>query len=182
MRTATHDGLRPGSQGVRFSPWRLLRRRPLEGILRRLAPWTALTLVIVFITIVLSAKYLLVPANRPFEYGDGIRLQLLSISHENIDGEERVTWGVSFINGTGAPLDLSLSSTCRYAVPPRESGPSALVERGGERISLPEHLATSVADSCPSPESGQWWAYTLTLEDNTGDVGSRTVTFMGKAH
>jgi hypothetical protein len=149
--------------------------------LRRFAPWIALTLVIVLISIVGGARYLLVPADRPFEYGGGVRLQLLSISHENVDGQDRVTWGIEIINGTGRPLDLDLSSTCRYAVPPRESGPSALAERGGERVELPKHLATGVADSCPSPSSGRWWAYTLTL-DNTGDIGSRTVTFMGKAH
>ncbi|WP_150254506.1 hypothetical protein [Nocardiopsis deserti] len=150
--------------------------------MRRLAPWVALTLVAVLTALVLGAGYLLVPANRPFEYGGGIRLQLLSISHGNVNGEERVTWGVQVINGTGAPLDLSFSSTCRYGVPPRQSGLSALAERGGERVRLPAGLVTSVADSCPSPASGRWWAYTLTLESDTGDVGSRTVTFMGRAH
>ncbi|WP_435111863.1 hypothetical protein [Nocardiopsis synnemataformans] len=61
--------------------------------MRRRAPWVALTLVAVLTVLVLGAGYLLVPANRPFEYGGGIRLQLLSISHENVNGEERVTWG-----------------------------------------------------------------------------------------
>ncbi|MEU0236223.1 hypothetical protein ABZ234_00890 [Nocardiopsis sp. NPDC006198] len=150
--------------------------------MRRLAPWTALTLVLALIILAVGARYLLVPANRPFEYGDGIRLQLLSISHEDVGGEERVTWEVSLLNGTDEPLDLNLASTCRYAASPRESGPSALAERGGERVSLPAHLATGVTDSCPSPESGRWWAYTLTLEDNTGENSSRTVTFMGRAH
>ncbi|MEV2279159.1 hypothetical protein AB0I72_26620 [Nocardiopsis sp. NPDC049922] len=150
--------------------------------MRRLVPWTALTLVVLSLTAILGSRHLLVPASRPFEYGDGVRLQLLSISHENTDGEERVTWEVEIINGTGQPLELSLSSTCHHALPPFESGPSALAERGGERVSLPEHLTTSVADSCPSPELGRWWIYTLTLEDDTGDIGSRTVTFTGKAH
>jgi len=150
--------------------------------LRRLAPWTALTLVTVFIAVALGARYLLVPANRSFEYGSGIRLQLLSISHEKVNGEERVTWGVEVVNGTGGPVDLSFSSTCRNALPPGDAGPSALAQRGGERVSLPEHLAAGVADSCPSPGSGRWWLYTLTVEDNTGDAGSRTVTFAGRAH
>ncbi|MFJ9554214.1 hypothetical protein ACIRPH_10375 [Nocardiopsis sp. NPDC101807] len=150
--------------------------------MRRLAPWTALTLVLALIILGVGARYLLVPANRPFEYGDGIRLQLLSISHEDVGGDARVTWEVSLINGTGEPLDLDLTSTCRHAASLRESGPSALAERGGEGVSLPAHLATGVSDSCPSPESGRWWAYTLTLEDGTGGNGSRTVTFMGRAH
>ncbi|GHC74651.1 hypothetical protein GCM10007079_09060 [Nocardiopsis terrae] len=150
--------------------------------MRRFAPRIALTLVILFVVLVLAARHLLVPANRSFEYGDGIRLQLLSISHEDVDGQERVTWGVEVINGTDGPLDLSLSSTCRHAVPPLESGPSDLAERNGEEVSLSAGLATDVADSCPSPRSGSWWVYTLTLEDETGGVGSRTVTFTGRAH
>ncbi|MGW5879094.1 hypothetical protein ACWFMI_21355 [Nocardiopsis terrae] len=149
--------------------------------MRRFAPRIALTLVILFVVLVLVAGHLLVPANRSFEYGDGIRLQLLSISHEDVDGQERVTWEVEVVNGTDGPLDLSLSSTCRHAVPPLESGPSALAERNGEEISLPAGPATGVADSCPSPRSGWWWVYTLTLEDETGGAGSRTVTFAGRA-
>lgn len=156
---------------------------PPEDALRRFAPWIALVLVILFVTLVLGARSLLVPANRPFEYGDGIRIQLLGISHEDVGGEERVTWGVEVINGTGRPLDLSVSSTCRHAASPwEESGPSALAERGGEEVGLPALLATSVADSCPSPESGRWWVYTLTLEDHTGGTGSRSVVFAGRAH
>jgi hypothetical protein len=137
--------------------------------------------VILFTALVLVARHLLVPADRPFEYGGGVRLQLLSISHENVDGQERVAWKVEIINGTGRPLDLSLSSSCRRAVPPRGSGPSGLAERGGHRLSLPEGLAEGVSDSCPSPGSGRWWVYTLTLEDNAADAGSRTVSFAGRA-
>lgn len=150
--------------------------------MRRLAPWTALALVALFVCLVLAARYLLVPANRSFEYGDAVRFQLLSISSERVDGEESVTWGVEVINSTDGPLVLDLSSTCRSALPPRRSGPSALAERSGERVLIPQYQAKSVADSCPSPGSGRWWAYTLTLDDPTGDLGSHSVTFAGKAH
>ncbi|NYJ32506.1 hypothetical protein [Nocardiopsis aegyptia] len=149
---------------------------------RRFAPWTALALVVLLIVVVLGAGFLVVPADRSFEYGGEVRVQLLSIDHETVGGDERVTWKVSVVNGTGGPLDLNLSSTCRHAVPPLESGPSALAEQGGATLSLPEHQGGGVADSCPSPESGRWWAYSLTLEDGSGDIAPRTVTFMGRAH
>lgn len=153
--------------------------------MRRFAPWIALALVTVFVSLALGVRYLLVPADQAFEYGDGIRIQLLGISHEVVDGEERVTWGVEIMNGTGEPLDLEVSSTCRHAASPWESAPSGLAERGGERVRLPPPIAASVADSCPSPESGRWWVYTLTLEDGTGGTGgagSRSVVFVGRAH
>lgn len=93
-----------------------------------------------------------------------------------------MTWKIEIINGSGSPLDLSLSSTCRYAMPPLESGRSTLTEQGSERLSLPVNLSTSVTDSCPSPESARWWVYTLTLEDHADNIGSRTISFTGKAH
>ncbi len=149
--------------------------------MRKHAPWTALTLV-VLLCLVLVARSILVPANRLFAYGDGVRLQLLSIVTEGVDGEDRVAWSVAVNNGTGQTLDLSLSSTCRSAVSPLGSGPSALAVRGGERVRVPAPESVTVADSCPTPGSGRWWVYTVTLEDESGALGSQSVTFAGRAH
>lgn len=150
--------------------------------MRRYAPRIALTVVVLFVVLVFAVRYLVVPANRSFDYGNGVRIQLLSISHEEVDGVDQVSWSVEMINGTDVPLDLSATSTCRYGVPPRDAGALGTPKGRGEGIEVPEFQATGWPDACPSPKSGRWWYYTLELEDNAGELRFRTVTFAGKAH
>lgn len=131
---------------------------------------------------VMVVAYLLVPANRSFEYDNGVRIQLLGISHAQEDGVDVVTWDVELKNNTGGPLTLDASGTCRHGFPPRTvDGPGSPTE-DGEDIKVGEALTTSWAVTCTSPESGRWWYYTLDVVDQAGEHDFRTVTFAGKAH
>lgn len=150
--------------------------------MKRFAPWITLTVVVLFVVLVLAVRYLVVPANRPFECDNGVRIQLLSISHEEVDGVNHVSWSIEMRNQTDAPLDLSATATCRHGVPPRDVGDSGAPRGRVESIEVLELQATSWSDACPSPESGRWWYYTLRLEDNTGELRFRPITFAGKAH
>lgn len=140
------------------------------------------TVLALLVIAALVVVYLLVPANRSFEYDNGVRIRLLSISHSQVDGVDVITWSVELGNGTEGPLDLDAFGTCRHGVPPRSvDGPGSPTEHG-ESVEVQELRSTSWGVTCPSPESGRWWYYTLDLVDRTGEHDFRTVTFAGKAH
>jgi hypothetical protein len=130
----------------------------------------------------LTRFFPLVPVTRGFEFDDGVAVQLLSIRTEDVGGDDHVTWTVNVRNPTDTALALAPSTTCRHVFPPRDVGvPGAPVDHA-EDFEVPAHQTSTWSDSCPAPDSGEWWLYTLSFEDRTGELRYPTVTFAGKAH
>lgn len=151
---------------------------------RPLAPRVALAVTVLLVALILVLRYFLplTPATRPYEFGNGVRVVLLSISHTREDGADLVTWGVTVNNPTDADLVLRPTATCRHGVPPRDAGVPGSPAEPAESVVVPAHQSASWADSCPSPASGRWWLYTLELNETAGDDRYPPVTIAGKAH
>lgn len=152
-------------------------------------PGKALIVIVALSLAAIGLKYLLplvvpvVPADRSHEFANGVHVQLLSISHTREDGEHRVTWEASIRNGTEADLTLDLAtSTCRFGTPPRESGPSRTTLEGAETLVIPRGHTGGWEESCPSPDSGRWWVYTMRLDDPGGEHRFPPLTLVGRAH
>ena len=143
----------------------------------------ALSLSAIGLTYLVPLVVPVVPADRSHEFANGVHVQLLSISHTREDGEHRVTWGADIRNGTESDLTLDLTtSTCRFGAPPRESGPSRTALEGAETLVIPRGHTGGWEESCPSPDSGRWWVYTMRLDDPTGEHRFPPLTLAGRAH
>lgn len=142
----------------------------------------ALTLAAIGLTYLVPLVAPLVPADRSHEFANGVDVRLLSISHTREGGEHRVTWYTDVRNDTGSDITLDLTSTCRFGAPPRESGPSGTTLEGAETLFVPRGHTHGWRESCPSPDSGRWWVYTMRLEDPTGEHRFPPLALAGRAH
>ncbi|MEU3307479.1 hypothetical protein [Nocardiopsis sp. NPDC006832] len=148
------------------------------------APRKALIVTVALTLSVIGLKFLvplvapIIPADRPHEFANGLGIRLLSIGHEG----NRVTWYNEIRNGTGSDITLNLTSTCRHGRPPQESGPSGTSLEGAESIVIPWGQTHGWSESCPSPDSGRWWVYTMRLSDPTGEHRFPPLTLAGRAH
>ena len=124
----------------------------------------------------------LVPADRSHEFANGVSVRLLSISHTHEGGEHRVTWENNVRNGTDSDITLDLTSTCRLGTPPRESGPSGTALEGAQTLTIRSGWTEGWSESCPSPDSGRWWVYTMRLDDPSGEHRFPPLTLAGRAH
>lgn len=152
------------------------------------APCNALIITVASILTAIGLKFLvplvapLAPADQSHRFANGLGVQLLSISHTHEGGEHRVAWETSVHNGTGSDITLDLTSTCRFGAPPRESGPSRTALEGARTLTIRSGWSSGWSDSCPSPESGRWWGYTMRLDDPTGELRFPPLTLAGRAH
>lgn len=152
------------------------------------APRNALIITMASILLAIGLKVLvplvmpLVPADQSHRFTNGLRVQLLSISHTHEGGEHLVTWETSLHNGTGSDITLDLTSTCRFGAPPLESGPSRTTMEGAETLTIRSGRISGWSESCPSPDSGRWWVYTMRLDDPTGELRFPPLALAGRAH
>lgn len=124
----------------------------------------------------------IVPADRPHEFANGLGVRLLSIAHTHEDGEHLVTWSVELHNPGDTDLVLDPTTACRHVMPSEDVGTPGSPMEHTESVVVPAGQVTYWSDSCPSPDSGRWWAYTVRFDDPTEEHRYPPLTLLGRAH
>ena len=148
--------------------------------MRQALPYIALLCLFLVCALIRFGPF--VPADRPFEFADGLRVHLLSIRTVEVKGTEHVTWTVEASNVTHDDLALIPRTTCRHLLWPRDVGVEGAPVSHEEVFEVPAGQSSTWSDSYPSPGSGRWYLYSLSFEDPSGRTHHPTAVFAGKAH